>query len=42
MREYKLKNGIELKEFINELIEKSQSNKVRVDKIKKLLLTGNF
>ena len=41
MKEYKLKNGHELKEFINGLIEKSQSNKERVDKIKMLLLTGN-
>lgn len=30
----------EFQEFIRMLIEKNQSNKIRVDKIKKLLLTG--
>jgi hypothetical protein len=40
MKENNLNDFEEFKEFIKVLIEKSQNNKVRVDKIKKLLFTG--
>ncbi len=40
IREYDLNNFEELEMFINRLLEKNKKNQKRVEKIKKLLLTG--
>ncbi len=42
IKEYNLANLDELKAFINRLLEKNVKNKKRVEKIKKLLLSGNY
>jgi hypothetical protein len=42
IRDYNLQNLDELKNFINRLLEKNVKNKKRVEKIKKLLLSGNI
>lgn len=42
IKEHNLKNLAELKAFINRLLDKNSKNKRRVERIKKLLLTGKI